>query len=121
MLTLYQQPQNAPWLFFRESYKLPTEDDLLDPRNSEKDLQWLEFIYNNMVDKSDYISAVVDALKTLKDRTKILQEYEGTIVTNVIRLISQEQEVKTVFDKMLKEDNTIISQLLRAISAKPSI
>ncbi len=109
-------------VLFRESYRLPTEDDILDPRNSDKDLQWLRFIYENMVDKTDYISAVEGALKTLKDRTNIIQEYEGAIVpTNVIRLISEEKEVKTVFDKMLTDDSTITSRLLRAISAKPSI
>ncbi len=107
---------------FRESYKLPTESDLLNPHKSNKPLEWLEFIYDNMADKSDYITAVGEAISIVKDRTNLVQDYEGSIVpTNVIRLISEEPELKTVFDKMLKDTTTVPAQLLRAISAKPSI
>jgi hypothetical protein len=107
---------------FRESYRLPTEDDLLNPRNSDKNLEWLEHIYDNMGDKGDYIDAVYEAVDILRDRTNLIQDYEGSIVpTNVIRLISNEPELKTVFDKMLKDKHTVTAQLLRAISAKPSI
>jgi DNA-binding MarR family transcriptional regulator len=107
---------------FREAYRLPTEDDLLNPRNSDKNLEWLEHIYDNMADKGDYIDAVVEAIDLLKNRTNLVQDYEGSIVpTNVIRLIGDEPELKTVFDKMLKDKHTVTAQLLRAISAKPSI
>jgi DNA-binding MarR family transcriptional regulator/hemoglobin-like flavoprotein len=109
-------------VLFRESFRLPTEADLLDPNKSDKHLEWLQFIYDNMGDKSDYIDAVTEALSIIKDRTNLVQDYEGSIVpTTLIRLISEEPELKTVFDKMLKDKHTVTAQLLRAISAKPSI
>jgi len=109
-------------VLFRESFRLPTEADLLNPNESDKHLEWLQFIYDNMGDKSDYIDAVAEALYIIKDRTNLVQEYNGSIVpTTLIRLINSEPELKTVFDKMLKDKDTVTAQLLKAISAKPSI
>lgn len=108
-------------VLFREAFRLPSEEDLLDPRNADN-LEWLQFIWENMGDKSDYVEAVAEALTILKDRTNLLQEYEGSIVpTTLIRKISSEKELATNFRTMLKERNTITSNILTAISAKPSV
>jgi hypothetical protein len=109
-------------VLFRESFRLPTEADLFDPNKSDKHLEWLQFIYESMGDKSDYVDAVGEALEIIKDRTNLVQEYEGSIVpTTLIRKISSEPELKTVFDTMLKDRDTITSQILTAVAAKPSI
>ena len=109
-------------VLFRESFRLPTEADLFNPNKSDKPLEWLQFIWESMGDKSDYIEVVDDALSIVKDRTNLVQEYEGRIVpTTLIRKISSEPELKTVFETALKDKDTIISQLLTAISAKPAI
>ena len=108
-------------VLFREAFRLPSEEDLLDPRNADN-LEWLQFIWENMGDKSDYVEAVAEALTILKDRTNLLQEHEGSIVpTTLIRKISSEPELAINFNTMLKEKNTKTSNILTAISAKPSI
>lgn len=108
-------------VLFREAFRLPSEEDLLDPRNADN-LEWLQFIWENMGDKSDYVEAVAEGLTILKDRTSLLQEFEGSIVpTTLIRKISSEPELALNFRTMLKEKNTKTSNILTAISAKPAI
>jgi len=109
-------------VLFRESFRLPTEEALLNPQKADNPLEWLQFIWENMADKSDYVEAVEEALAILKDRANLLQEYENRIVpTTLIRKISSEPELALNFRTILKEKDTITASILTAISAKPAI
>lgn len=109
---------------FKESFALPTEEDLLKPQKAEMDLPWLNFIRDNINNKSDYTDAIQEGLMIIKDKANIVQEYEGKIIPNtIIRKINSDKDLKQSFETILKqsESNMITAKILLAITAKPAI
>jgi DNA-binding MarR family transcriptional regulator len=109
---------------FKESFALPSEEDLLKPNQAEMDLPWLNFIRDNINNKEDYTEAIKEGLMIIKDKANVVQEYEGKIIPNtIIRKINSDRDLKKSFDMILRqsESNMITAKILLAITAKPAM
>ncbi len=109
---------------FRESFLLPSEEDLMNPQAASIELPWLNSIRENMSNKTDYIDSIKEGLKIVKDYANIVREYEGKIIpTTIIRKVSSDPEMETSFKTILKQSdqNMITGKILLAITAKPAI
>lgn len=114
----------ASLVVFRESFKMPTEEDLLYPQKSDIRLGWAEELYSASSNKSKYYEITSNALTILKDKTQIIEEYEGRIIpTTLLRTIRENREMKTEFDTILKnaDQENIVAKVLILINAKPGI
>lgn len=109
-------------VLFRESFKFPTEEDLMNPQNASMELPWLRSIWDDMVDRRDYIDTIKEGLRIVKDDANLLQTYAGRIIpTTVIRKINSIPDLRIRFKTIMEHSDTIIAKMLIAISSKPAI
>ena len=109
-------------VLFRESFKFPTEEDLMNPQNASVELPWLRSIWDNMANRSDYIDTIKEGLRIVRDDANLLQTYEGRIIpTTVIRKINSIPDLRIRFRTIMKRSDTIIAKILIAITSKPAI
>jgi hypothetical protein len=109
-------------VLFKESFSLPTEEDLFKPQNASVELPWLTDIWADMVDKRDYADTIKEGLRIVMEDANLLQKQGNRIVpTTVIRRMRQNSEMKTRFVTMMKNDSTRIAKILIAITSKPSV
>lgn len=117
----------ASLLVFKESFNLPTIEDLLYPQNSDIDeLNWCHNIYDSISDKDVYRNYVSEAIDILVTKTKIVEEQEnGRLVPRTVyRNIETAKDMKITFDTILKfsdnEDNKA-AKILLSVTANPGI
>ena len=109
-------------VLYRESFKLPTEEDLLDPANSDLKLDWLNSIWNSMNDRTLYKETVTEGLRILRDDAKLLQSFEGRLIpTTVFRMINSVPELSTRFRTIMQHEDMNLAKILIAINQKPAI
>lgn len=82
-LNTFSEAPKACLLVFRETWNHPTLNDLLYPTESSLDLQWARKIYES-TDKSDYKKIIMDALKVLKDDSRIITLFEDRLLPTTI-------------------------------------
>ena len=109
---------------FKESFNFPSEEDIMKPQNADMDLQWLNFIRDSMGNKDDYLDAIREGLKIIKNDANIVQEYEGKIMpSTIIRKVNSEPDLEKSFKTILKQSDSdmFTGKILLAITAKPGI
>jgi DNA-binding MarR family transcriptional regulator len=110
-------------VLYREALEfLPTEEDLLDPKNSNLTLPWLNTIRDGMNNTALFKKTVHEGLRILKDDSTILQSYEGRLIpTSVYRKIKSIPELNARFETIMKHQDTTVANILIAINQKPAI
>jgi DNA-binding MarR family transcriptional regulator len=109
-------------VLFKESFSLPTEDDLFNPQNSSVDLPWLSDIRSDMVYKEDYVETIKIGLKIMMEDANLLQKEGNRILpTTYIRRMTENSEIRQRFTAMLNNDDSRIAKILIAVTSKPAL
>jgi hypothetical protein len=114
----------ASLLVYKESFNLPTVDQLLSPYNSN--LEWAQQIYDD-TPKDVYINSVNEAIDILVNKAKVVDKLEDgdrLVPRTIYRQVNEGNDIKIAFDTILKfsddEENTVATILL-SIIANPGI
>lgn len=127
--TFLNVPATAPkasLIAFRETFNLPTKEELLNPRWSSVELNWASKVFDNFPDKMEYRSIMGEATDVLLHQTGIVKEHENSgrlVPRSVIRRLEEAQEIKSYFDSIMKYSNESnpTAAMLMLIIANPGI
>ncbi|AKB80674.1 hypothetical protein MSBR3_0096 [Methanosarcina barkeri 3] len=113
----------ASLIVYKESFNLPTIEDLLSPQNSN--LEWAQQIYDD-TPKDVYTNSINDAVDILVNQAKVVEKLEGDrlVPKTVMREVNEAPDIKVAFDTILKfskKENNYVSNVLLAIIANPGI
>jgi len=109
-------------VIYRESFVLPTEEDLFHPENSNLELKWLNAIRDGMNDREAYKETITQGLKVLKDDANLLRDYKGYLIpTSLYRRINSAEDLGPMFDSVMEHQDSNLANILIAINQKPAI
>lgn len=118
---IYADPK-AALVVFRETFRYPTLEELMDPRDSDSD--WLNKIYDKISDKRDYRNVINSGVELLFKQAKIVDLYENHLMPRtVIRKIKSIPAIEERFGFYMKESKggNLAASILLAITARPCI
>jgi DNA-binding transcriptional ArsR family regulator len=111
----------ANLVVYRESFKFPTAEELLNPELNDK-LDWSAKIQQMSSNKSTYKTQMLNSIEILKDKTGILEEFENHLVpSTTLRRIKSNSEIEKEMSLFLKTQDELIPSILLIINAKPGI
>lgn len=113
----------AALVVYKESFNLPTIEDLLSPNNSN--LEWAQQIYND-TPKDVYTNSINDSINVLVNQAKVMEKLEGDrlVPKTIMREVNEAPDIKVAFDTVLKfskKENNQVSNILLSIIANPGI
>ena len=110
-------------LAYRETFKCPTKEDLLNPQNSDLDLDWLRTIHDN-IDSKVYTNTVENGIDILLNQANILElRGDRLLPRTILRKIKELPEIEKKFDFYMERatEGNVAAIILLTITAKPGI
>lgn len=113
----------AALVVFRETFRYPTMEQLIDPRDSNS--IWLNKIYERMTDKKEYAKVIKKGLDILENEARIVTPYEDEylIPRTIIRRVESLPEIEEKFAFLMKnaKSGNLAAQILLTVTAHPGI